>query len=178
VNILKYREYIDTECTDHQQMILNKKAIKLDGNSSLKMAVECGDLKSCDYLKYKKEKILLIEISDIKRQLQDLVQKTWCISQESKETLGKKLAKKIEPKKIIKEELRDKYIQTTLILYKLVEQIKFNINKSKAFIVAICSNSNSDVMAFDFIRLQLKQSLKGLIDDVQIVPAKDLGMVV
>jgi hypothetical protein len=33
-------------------------------------------------------------------------------------------------------------------------------------------------MAFDFIRLQLKQSLKGLIDDVQIVPAKDLGMVV
>ena len=178
MNILKYREYIDTECSSHQHKILNKKALKLDGDNSLKMAIGCKDLKSCDYLKYKKDKILLIEISDLTTQMQELIQKTSCITEECKDTLGKKLQKKLKPEMIIKEELREKYLQTTLILHKLEEHVKFSFHKSKIFIIAICSNRTSDVMAFQYLINDLKACLQSFFEEIKIVLAKDLVRVI
>lgn len=178
MNILKYREYIDTECSNHDNKILNRKALKLDGCNSLKMSIGCKDLKSCDYLKYKKEEILLIEISDIKKQFDSIMIRKDSLTVESKKQLGKKLNKKIDPRNIIRDELRAKYLETSLILKQLTENVKFNINKSKIFIIAICSKNISDIMAFQYLINDLKSSLKAFLKDVQIILAKDIGMVI
>lgn len=178
MNILKYRQLIDTECSNQQNTQLSVKAVKLDGQNSLKMAIGCGDLKSCDYMRYKKDKILLIEISDLKMQIADLIQKTSCISQECKDSLGKTIQKRIEPTAIINHEMKDKCIQTNLILYKLSENIQISLDKIKILIVAICSDSLDDIIAFNFIKINLKQTLKSLVGDVKIVLAKDLEKVI
>ena len=174
MNILRYREYINTECSNQENTILSKKALKLDGNNSLKMAINCSDLKSCDYLKYKKSEITLIEISDLSAQLKDLHKNIQCITDDCKIQLGKKIIKKIDPKTIIREELRDKYIQTTLILYKLKEFISITINNTRTFIIAICVVNQSDILIFDIIKKDIKNSLKGLVDGVQVVPVEHL----
>lgn len=178
MNIFKYREFIDTECSNQQDTQLGVQALKLDGQNSLKMAIGCGDLKSCDYLKYKRNEILFIEISDLNMQFSDLIQKTSCIDQECKDKLGKSIQKRIEPKSIINHEMKDKCIQTNLILYKLSECIKVSLDRIKILIIAICSDNLSDTMAFDFIKINLKQTLKSLVSDVKIILVKDLEEVI
>lgn len=178
MNILQYRKFIDTECSNQTNTILKTKALKIDGKNSLKMEFNCKDLKSSDYLKYKKNEIIFIEISDLQKQFNDIKIKNDLLSKDCKKQLGKNLTNKIEPRNIIREELREKFIQTDLILHKLLKFIKFNIDKSKIFIIAICSNSISDVMAFQYLINDLKSSLKSFLKDIKIVLAKDLGMVV
>ena len=51
MNILQYRKFIDTECSDQTNSILKRKALKIDGNNSLKMELNCKDLKTINYLK-------------------------------------------------------------------------------------------------------------------------------
>lgn len=178
MNILQYREFINSECSNHSHTILTKKAIKLDGKNSLKMAIGCKDLKSSDYLKYKKNEILLLEISDLAAQLESLFKKTNSIAPECKKNLGDKLTKKITPKNIIQDELREKYIQTILILYKLKDHIRISLDKAKVYVVALCSTNISDVRAFQYLVNHLKASLKGLLDDVKVVPISLLVSVV
>ncbi|QKF58959.1 hypothetical protein [Aliarcobacter lanthieri] len=174
MNILKYREFIDTECSNNQQIKLDKKAIKIDGNNSLKMTIGCGDLKSCDYLRYKKDKILLIEISDLKKQFTDICSKTELLSKDTKKQLGKILTKKIDPRNIIRDETRSKYLETINILNELTSYVKFNMKKSKIFIIAICSNNISDTIALQYLERDLKISLNNFVKDVRVILANDL----
>ena len=72
MNICQHKEYINLECKSFGTNILTVKAIKLDGKNSLKEKINCSDFKSCDYLRYKKDKIVLIEVSDFHTQLRTL----------------------------------------------------------------------------------------------------------
>ena len=176
MNILQYREHINTECSNHQDTILSKKAIKVDGNSSLKMALKCGDLKSCDYLKYKKEKIFMIEISDLNFQLKKLSIELNPITN-SVNSLSKSTSKMLKPMNIIQKELKEKVTNSMLILNELVKYIHFMVTKTKVFIVALCTNSKSDIMIFDKIRKDLKRHLKILVDDIILLPTVELEKV-
>lgn len=178
MNILKYREFVDTECSNQQNTKLNKKAIKIDGDDSLKMNIGCGELKSCDYIRYKRDKILFIEISDLKKQLIDLSDKTSCITQECRDSLDKRIKKRIVPKNIIREEMRTKFVQTDLIFHKLLKFVRFNIEKPKIFTIALCSNNTSDVIAFQYLETDLKSSTKTFLKDVKVVLTKDLEKVI
>ncbi|MCT7529606.1 hypothetical protein N5T79_10655 [Aliarcobacter cryaerophilus] len=180
MNILKYREFINTECSNQQQK-LKKRAIKIYGSNSLKMAIGCGDLKSCDYLKYKKENILFIEISDLKKQFTDICSKTESLSKDTKKQLGKILTKRIDPRNIIRDETRSKYLETINILNilnELTSYVKFNIKKSKIFIIAICSDNISDIIAFQYLERDLKVSLNNFVIDVKVMFSKDLENII
>lgn len=173
MNILKYKELIDTECSNQSDSILNIQAIKVDGTNSLKMLLKCGDLKSCDYLRYKKDKILLIEISDLNFQLANLTRELGS-NIPNTTVVSKSTAKLFRPMNIIQKELKEKVTNTILILNELIKYVKFNINKIKIFVVALCTNSTSDIMIFDRVKRDLKKQLKVLIDDIILIPSIEL----
>lgn len=173
MKILKYRCLIDTECEDNK-LAKPKKALKIDGYCSLKMDINCKDFKSCDYLRYKKSEIILIEISNLEKQFMDIESKSSLLTKVQKKQLGNTLSKRIEPMSIIRDELRDKYIQTDLILHKLTDHLQFNIKKSKTYIIAICSNNQSSVIMFQCLLYDLKSSLKLHSKDIKIICVKDL----
>ena len=75
---------------------------------------------------------------------------------------------------IIKKEIRDKYIQTLLILQELSKYIKYNINKTKEYILAFCIENQSDIMIFDMIKNELLSSLKGHVKEIKLIPAMEL----
>ena len=174
MNIIYYREYIDTECSRLNNVVLDIKAIKVDGNNSLKMSLKCGNLNSCDYFRYKKDKFLLIEITDLNYQLQNLNSE---LSGIDTSTMGKKTSKKFKPMHIIQKELKDKISNTQLILNELQKVLNFSLNKLKIFIVALCTTSQSDIMIFDKIKRDLKRQLGVLVDDIWLVPVMELNRI-
>lgn len=173
MKILRYKCFIDTECKENN-LYIPKKALKIDGNHGLKMDINCKDLKSCDYFKYKKNEIVVIEISNLEKQFKDLQSKSSLLTKSQKKQLGNSLSKRIEPISIIREELREKYLQTDLILHKLTDYVKYNIKKSKVYIIALCSNSESNAMMFQHLKYDLKSSLKPHSSDIKIICVKDL----
>jgi len=158
MKILQYREFINTECTNTDNTILNKKAIKIDGVKSLKKYACCTHLKSCDYLKYKKSKIILVEISDLKAQIINLKK-----SYDTKEIL-----------QMIYRELKEKITQTLLFLEALSKKILFDTTKHKIFTIAICTESKSDILIFSKIVKDLKKHLQIFLYDVKLVPVVEL----
>jgi len=175
MNISKYEHYIDLECSNFENNILNIKAIKIDGKESLKEEISCSDFKSCDYLLDRDDKIQLIEISDFHTQLEKL--KLQYQSLKLCKDTDKKVLKRNHPMSIIKKEIRDKYIQTLLILQELVKYIDFNISKAKEYILAFCIDNISDIMIFENIKNELLSSLKGHIEEVKLIPAMELEKV-
>ncbi len=109
MNLLKYTEFINTECRV-KKPILSVKALKIDANTkSLKSKIGCKNLKSCDYFKRSKKKFYFIEISDFHAQFEALS--------------SAKTSK--DAKKDINLEIRLKLSDTLLIYKELLERRPF-----------------------------------------------------
>ena len=161
MKLLQYRQYIDTECTTLPDPVLPVKAIKLDGEGkdSLKNALELADIKTCDYLRNRKGEALLIECSDLVRQrnnelpiYQQLTELAEDVAdREQKRSVLNKI-KRMKPDACIRQEMKYKCIHSLLLLYRLGERSGFRVeekfNRGIKFVVAICTHSTSDVMAF------------------------------
>ena len=110
MQLLRHREFIHTECSLYGSPILNVKALKIDANQkSLKRRMGCGNLKSCDYFRRKKDNLYFIELSDFHQQLIDLA----------------KVNSDNEASKIIKNEVRLKLSDTLLLYHKILKQGSF-----------------------------------------------------
>lgn len=178
-SLFKYREKILTECEEDKRIA--KRAIKFDGKeNNLKEDIGYAILKSCDYIKYTKKNILYIEISNLKKQYTNLNKEYNSIKNNYSNIKKSKLF--IQPKKIIINELRDKCIQTDLFLCKLQEYVRYLETKEKIFIVSICISNPSDVIVFEPLKKELltdlKNSLKKIIDDIQIISVEHLETVI
>lgn len=158
MGLLKYREFINTECRV-EKPILCFKAIKIDANiKSLKNIIGCKNLKSCDYFKKYKQKFYFIEVSDFNAQFEDLS------SSRTQE----------DAKKYIKLEIRLKLSDTLLIYQKLQE--KFNLKlgncslKRKA-LLAICKDNTRDSIFLDRITRELtKHYCPEHLSSIQLIP--------
>lgn len=187
MKLLQYRQRIDTECTNLTQPVLSIKAIKLDGEGkgSLKNTLGLASIKTCDYLRSRKGEALLIECSDLVRQhnnefpvfqqLESLAESV--ADPEQKKRLCRKI-ERMKPDACIRQEMRYKCIHSLLLLYRLGERSGFRVeekfNRGIKFVVAICTHSTSDVMAFQHLRQNLQATLKGVADSVCVVPANQL----
>jgi len=158
MGLLKYREYINTECRIDNP-ILRVKAIKIDTNqNSLKNKLGCKRLKSCDYFKRNKNKIYFIEISDFNAQFKDLSSKN----------------RTKEPIQEIKLEIRLKLSETLLIYQKLQEKFNLksdNCNLKKKVLLSICKDKISDSIFLDKIARELtKHYCPEHLSSIQLIP--------
>lgn len=158
MGLLKYKEFINTECRV-KKPILCVKAIKIDSNvKSLKNTVGCKSLKSCDYFKKNKQKFYFIEVSDFNEQFEDLS------SSHTKE----------DAKKYIKLEIRLKLSDTLLIYQKLQEKFKFkpdNCLLKKKALLAICKEHTRDSIFLDKITRELtKHYCPEHLSSIQLIP--------
>ena len=148
-----------------------KKLLKIDGDGqSLKVYLGLGKLKSCDFITGKQDFYRLIEVSDLKSQYQSLHER---VAELKKHLTTKELKTCFYPKEVISKELREKYLQSLLILNKLqkTKQLK---DRNKQFIVVLCQAEQADVVAFQFIVSKLSQNLSGLVDNVEVISLEQL----
>jgi hypothetical protein len=65
-----------------------------------------------------------------------------------------------------------------LLLHRLGESTGFKVNErfnnGVVLLVAICSRSPADVMAFQHLDTKLQAALKGIADSVTVLPASNL----
>lgn len=184
MTLLPFCQKIDTECSDSPNSLLKLRAIKLDGQHSLKESLGLADVKSCDYLRVRKHKATLIECSNLSRQHQNELTQynklTACVSDKNDRALKKAIAK-LHPDQTIREELRYKCIHSLLLLHRLADRIGFKLDEKFQsgieYVVAICTESSADVMAFQNLDVKLSASLKGIVQKVKIVPADELERV-
>ena len=145
MNLLRFREKINTECSLIGSPILNVKAIKIDANlKSLKQEVGCKNLKSCDYFRRKKDKFYFIELSDFHLQLENL----------------KKKSNTTDDKKYIKIEVRLKLSDTLIIFQNLIKKYKIkyeNTQLKNKVLLVICKENLSDTIAFNYISKELSR---------------------
>ncbi|KIM03079.1 MAG: hypothetical protein KU28_11585 [Sulfurovum sp. PC08-66] len=143
MKLLRYRERINTECSLVQKPILNIKAIKIDANKrSLKQALGCKHLKSCDYFKRGKESLYFIEISDFHQQFLNL-----------KASHGDN-----EASKMIKNEIRLKLSETLLLYYQLIQQINIkqaNTELKNKALLTHCRDTPRDGVVFAKLEREL-----------------------
>jgi len=165
MQLLKYREKINTECTllSNPPPILSIKAIKIDGTpKGLKHKVGCRHLKSCDYFRQKKENFYFIEISDFYQQLLNL----------------KKTKKHEEAVKEIKNEVHSKLSETLLIYQQLQNYFKFNekkaLLKKKTFLVT-CQERKSDSLVFAKLQREFEKKYQPtFFTTIKFIPYKEL----
>ncbi len=160
--LIEYRESIHTECRVPNPT-LKIEAIKLDANiNSLKKKVGCARLKSCDYLKKKKNKLYFIEISDFNAQFQDL---------SSSFTSD-------EAKNIIRNEIRLKLSESLLIFNTICAVFTIHrekITQNKA-LLALCKEKKSDIIAMAFIaRAMEKHYCPTHFASIQIIPYTEIN---
>jgi len=173
MQLLKYREKINTECTlvSNPAPILSVKAIKIDGTpKGLKHKVGCKILKSCDYFRQKKESFYFMEISDFYAQLSDLQNKT-SIKNPSKKTLS-------EAEEYIKNEISSKLIGTNTIFEALQNKFTFNENKKnlhKKAILITCKENPREAPIFASLERKFERdnSLKDF-KTIKFIPYKEL----
>lgn len=181
MNLLPYCQKIDTECSDSPNSILKLRAIKLDGQHSLKESLGLADVKSCDYLRVRRRTATLIECSNLPRQHQNELTKynklTACATDKNDKALRKAI-EKLHPDRTIREEVRYKCIHSLLLLHRLADRIGFKLDEKFQsgieYVVAICADSSADVMAFQNLDGKLSASLKGIVQKVKVVPASEL----
>lgn len=171
--LINYREKIDTECSAG---ILEKRAIKVDGKGSgLKISLNLGNVKSCDYIRLNKHKnvVLFIEITDIKKSHQKLVSQNKLIDP-VKSSLSAQTLRRVTPDSIIVDELKAKFLGT-LAIYSAVESkhtLKSRIKRG--YVVALCVDNIADVRVFLKLKNQLKSDLGALAVSVEFLPAHAL----
>ncbi len=155
--LLEFREHIDTECENLS--ILNLKAMKLDESKNLKISfrkkMKMGHIGCCDYIRFSRDNLILIEFSDLIKQ---------------KRALEKKHRDIKASDKVIREENINKIKNTLLLLSYYLKSKKIVDIYSKKFILGVCSNTKSDLIAFEKLKLELISATKPLIDTVSIVP--------
>lgn len=180
MNLLKYCRKIDTECTASDSSVLDVRAIKLDGNNSLKESLGLANVKSCDYLRLRRKQAVLIEISNLIRQ-QENEAESFAQVKKLTDSAGKsarKFVERLSPKKTISEELRYKCIHSLLLLHRLGDRLEFRVDEKFScgvlYVVAICARSTSDVMAFQYLSQELRAALKGVASEVTVVPTNGL----
>jgi hypothetical protein len=175
MQLLKYREKINTECTlvSNPAPILSIKAIKIDGTpTGLKIWIGKGNTKSCDYLTQRNRSNFFIEISDFYAQLSDLQNKT-SIKNPSKKTLS-------EAKEYIFNEIISKLQGTNSIFVKLVSRIQYNQAKQdfdKKALLVTCKESSQEAIVFAQLQRELKRDkrLKAFkLETIKFIPYKEL----
>jgi len=162
MSLLKYSEFINTECRVLKP-ILSIKALKIDANiKSLKKRLGCKNLKSCDYFKRNKQKFYFIEISDFNAQFEDLAS-----SKTSKDTI-----------KEINLEVRLKLSDTLLIYQKLLEKFNLkidNCNLSKKALLSVCRENTRDSMFLDKITRDLSRHYcPEHLSSIKLIPYTEL----
>lgn len=183
--MIQHRQRVDTECSNTEARVLNIKAIKLDGDKSLKESLGLAGIKTCDYFRRKKGKAVFIECTDLTRQLSNerpgyiqITELINSITEPSQKKSLRKTIKPLDPDTRIREELRYKCIHSLFLLHRLGERTGFKVNekfsKGVVFLVAICSRSPADVMAFQHLETKLQAALKGIVDRVSVLPADSL----
>lgn len=172
---------MNTECyQEHIPSILNIKAIKVDGNQGLKYLITKDSIKSCDYLKLKKNDVFLIEFSCLNSQLVKLnglaqYQNSAGISNTIKKSSSFKKMYPL-PAQVIEDEIREK-ISDSLILFELIKKkcnLANDVKRDKKFLVGICSARPSDVQIFDSITRKLQKRYNRLFKRVAIVSYLDI----
>ena len=155
--LLEFRENIDTECENIS--ILKIKAIKLDESKNLKISfrqkMKMGHIGCCDYIRFSRDNLILIEFSDLIKQ---------------KRALEKKYDNIKNSDKVIREENINKIKNTLLLISHYLKSKKRVDIYSKKFILGVCSDSKSDLIAFEKLKLELISAAKPLIDTVSIIP--------
>lgn len=175
-----YLEDIDTECENILPRTLSVQALKVDkkGKEALKYKLGLNSLKSCDYISIKQPTVYLIEFSDLNRQLsrdiklkEDLMLKVKAGG--SNLTKAEKSMIK-DPMKNIRSEFRTK-LTDSLLLYSEIAK-KFTIEKisEKLFYIVVCSDDQSDLIAFDRMAGELSEQFKVLLGEVQIMLPSNL----
>jgi hypothetical protein len=169
--LLRFLEKIDLECAllPEESKSIKKKALRLDGKGKkgLRCQLKIGDqCNCCDYLLPIQEKIVFIEVSDLITQLNVLRKK----QQETPKDLKKFLK---EPLKYINQEMKLKIFGSLIILFKLPTNFKVEHNKihqkQLEVVFVLCSNNLDDAMIFDYLQVDVENTLKPLIKKVEIV---------
>ena len=180
IDLDKYFNEIDLECNNENDLVpikayqLDEKGRGHDATSGIKDELKVNKIKSCDYFLENDEKIFIVEISDFFRQF-DYLKESYSKVKKC-EDLDKKDLKLVKscmsPEKIIKSEIKNKFLNTLLILhyFDLLEDKR----KKICLILAFCSNKNDLVRVLDTINRNLKNELQNLIDDIKSVLAKDI----
>ena len=170
---------IELECKHINQSSLLYKAYQLDDKgkgksviNGLKSYLKVDGIKSCDYFFQKNRKIYIVEISDFSSQL-DLLQNTFekINNNDELDRKDKKILKRHTPEKIIKSEIKNKYLNTLLILaYFNIVNLKC---KQKIYILVLCIEEYDIQVAQHLMEQlkteELKNDLKLLIDDIKVL---------
>lgn len=186
MSLLAFKEKIDPEFPGLQGQRLIKKALKTDAEkNSLKQFLGVQSLKSCDYISFKgSKKLWLIEFTDLKKQedniyslISKLKNKVCTLDPNNERKCVKKetvaIDKSFKVKNLISNELRQKCIETTLLVHKILDRKKISYAErfeSKIFLVVVNQIAPMDSIAMESLRLKLQSGLSGIVDRVRIVP--------
>lgn len=164
MTLLQFREKIETECDVLGNIILPIQALKIDAptNQSLKHALGCESLKSCDYLKKFKLSLYFIEISDFHYELHDYLEAG--LEQNKAE-------------RKVKEGIRLKLSDSFLIYTEMLK--KFNIDDNrideKKVLLVFCKTSISDVIAFSYLSNNLENHYRPTFcSSIKVIPYTEI----
>lgn len=185
-----FEENIDTEFQQPYRKTLKVKALKTDAQnkSSLKNRLSLSKVKSCDYIKLIDNQCFLIEFTDLQRQehgaeqlLHSLKSKLCPVDKENQRKCVAAEAGKVErmfkAKDLVFVELRQKCIESTLLLHRIADLNDFILTKkykNKSFLVVVKDMTPADTPAFQALNAKLKDSLLGVVDNVKIIPQERL----
>ena len=179
INLDNYLKEIDLECNYDDDKVMIK-AYQLDNKGrgdtivfGIKNKLKVDKIKSCDYFLENDKKIFIVEISDFFRQLEYLKETYNKIKKyESLDRKDLKLVKScISSESVIKSEIKNKYLNTLLILNYF--NLAKNKYKEKCLVLAFCVNNSDVVRVLDNISRDLKSDLKNLVDDIKSLLARD-----
>lgn len=184
MNLLRFREHIDTEFKDKYAQVLAVKALKTDSEKdSLKYFLNMESAKSCDYIRFKgHKKLWMIECSDIGAQnenLSSIIQllkgKICSVDPKLNKKCNKSeirtITKAFKPEAVIHNEFRQKCIETTLLVHKITDKLNISFAEKfdkKHFVILVKKMDHTNVLFYDALRIKLKSGLKGIVDDVAI----------
>jgi len=180
IDLDNYLKEIDLECNYEDDKVMIK-AYQLDdkgrGSSTvfgIKHKLKVDKIKSCDYFLENDEKIFIVEISNFFKQLEYLRETYNKIKKyENLDRKDLKLVKScISPESVIKSEIKNKYLNTLLIL-SYFDLIK-NKNKKVYLVLAFCVNNSDVVRVLDNLKRELKSDLQNLAYDIRLILAKDI----
>lgn len=147
-----------------------------DDGIKLKDQFEMGQFHSCDYIiaKKDKDKVLLIEDSNLGKGKKDLEKKYLPFMRQSSKA-RKKLSEKVVEK--IRDENRLKAYASLLLLCRLISEDsgakKLIAGKKIHFWVIVTDGVSSDFHAFESIGSKLGRCLRPLVSDVAFLPLKE-----
>ena len=169
MTLLRFLEKIDCQCSNFPDQSINKKALRMDGKGKEGLREQLGignSCNCCDYLLPERNKIIFIEISDLLAQLHDIKQKYKKTPKDLKTFLK-------EPKQYVNRELKLKLYGSLIVLFKI--PMTFNIKHEKIHrkelevIFILCSNNVDDILAFEYLQVDISNALKPLLKKVKII---------